>query len=246
MTPTEEQRLTDHERTYWWHIAKRRYLGTIVRRFGILSPGRPSWALDIGAGGCVGGEVFTPETRLVFAETALHPAFRNAAVPFRVVCLAEQLSFRSGVFDLVVAADVLEHIEEHAAAACEIARALRPGGQLLVTVPAHPTLFSSHDQALGHFRRYTWRGLRELMAGAGFRSAFSSALFAALLPAAILRRLLSPPGSAQPVSSYVEVPRWLNRLCIAWFGLEAFLMRFVRLPFGSSLCTLERNAGGAP
>ncbi len=63
------------------------------------------------------------------------------------------LPMRSGSIDLVVAFDVLEHILDDAAALREVERVLRPGGCLLVTVPADMDLWSAHDEAVGHVRR---------------------------------------------------------------------------------------------
>ncbi len=238
MSPEEEERLIEHERTYWWHVVKRLYCAAILRRFRVLAATPAPLVLDVGAGGGASDELFASGTRLVLAETGLHAGFRAAPSPFKVVCVAEHMPFRSGVFDLVVAADVLEHIEDDHAAAREIARILRPAAHALVTVPAYPSLFSSHDEALGHFRRYTRRTLREVLGSAGFRPRFVSALFASLLPAVALRRILSPRGAARPTSSYVEVFGWINRACTTWFRLEALALRFIRLPLGSSLCIL--------
>ncbi len=73
------------------------------------------------------------------------------------------LPFRDGSFNVVMASDVLEHIESDGEAVAEIARVLRPGGSAILSVPAHGWLFSQHDTALQHFRRYSKRAVRELL-----------------------------------------------------------------------------------
>ena len=81
---------------------------------------------------------------------------------------ATRLPVRDGALGLVVAFDVLEHIEDHEAAAAELFRGLMPGGTLLVAVPADMRLWSAHDEAVDHVRRYERDELRALVEAAGF------------------------------------------------------------------------------
>jgi SAM-dependent methyltransferase len=94
-------------------------------------------------------------------------ARRNAAASetwncsFRVAAIED---FRTEeVFDCVVATDVLEHIADDAAAFAQLVWLVKPGGTLLITVPAGPRLYGFHDESLGHFRRYTRRQLARLV-----------------------------------------------------------------------------------
>jgi SAM-dependent methyltransferase len=68
-------------------------------------------------------------------------------------------------FDFIYSLNVLEHIKEDQKAVADLARALRPGGRLLVFVPAFNFLFSDLDKKVGHYRRYTKRTLLELFIG---------------------------------------------------------------------------------
>lgn len=79
---------------------------------------------------------------------------------------APTLTAGEGTFDLVVCQNVLEHLPDHRAAMDAMARALRPGGWLVLLVPAHPRLFGSLDRRYGHCRRYTRELVRDLVAGA--------------------------------------------------------------------------------
>lgn len=82
---------------------------------------------------------------------------------------AEQaLSHLSMQFDTVVMADVLEHIEDDAITLKKIFNVIKPGGRLIIVVPAYPFLFCHSDEAEGHFRRYTRSGLKELIERSGF------------------------------------------------------------------------------
>jgi SAM-dependent methyltransferase len=74
---------------------------------------------------------------------------------------------RAGSADLVLCQNVLEHIDDERGAVADMAAALKPGGRLLLLVPAGPRLFGPLDEAYGHHRRYTRDHLRDLVAGAG-------------------------------------------------------------------------------
>ena len=92
--------------------------------------------------------------------------FRRLSSPVRVV---EDLDEVDGVFDLLIACEVLEHIEDDRRALSEWFERVAPGGRLLLTVPAHPRQFAASDAWAGHFRRYERSELLEKLKGAGFR-----------------------------------------------------------------------------
>jgi SAM-dependent methyltransferase len=80
---------------------------------------------------------------------------------------APSLSGREGTFDFALSQNVFEHIEDDHAAVAAVARALRPGGRLMILVPAHPRLYGPLDRAYGHYRRYTRERLRSVVERAG-------------------------------------------------------------------------------
>lgn len=80
----------------------------------------------------------------------------------------ERLPFDDGSFDLILATDVLEHVEDDRAAMRELRRVAGPGARLLATVPAYGWLWSRHDSDHHHFRRYTLRRLRGRLEAAGW------------------------------------------------------------------------------
>jgi len=124
---------------------------------------------------------------------------------------------------------------------------LRPGGVLLATVPAYPFLWSSHDEALGHRRRYRRTELRARVAAAGFEIALCSYVMASILPVAIVVRLAERvwrrEGPAE--SGYLTLPRPLNDLLARVVGLGGWLVPIMVLPFGLSIATVARRPSAA-
>jgi SAM-dependent methyltransferase len=164
MEATELRTLVEVEDRHWWYKERRSLLAKELRR--IPAPGS---ALDIGAAG--GGNTrvlrafgwqpvaleYAPTAALIARERGLNVIRADARV----------LPVRSGSMDLVTAFDILEHIEEDDHAAAEIARVLRPGATALIAVPADMALWSAHDEAVDHVRRYDRESLTTLIHKAG-------------------------------------------------------------------------------
>jgi SAM-dependent methyltransferase len=156
---------------------------------------------------------------------------------------ARRLPF-AGEWDVIGAFDVLEHIDDDAAALDSIHAALAPGGVLLVTVPQHPWLWSAVDEAAQHQRRYTRPLLRERLARAGFEILTTTSFVTTLLPLMVGSRLLERVRPApydemrehrtsEAIGGLLERPLMLER---------AAIRRGVRLPAGGSLVAVARRA----
>src|SRR5262245_4275924 len=166
-------------RRHPWEIARARFVLETLIGSGVLPPSPR--ILDVGAGDAfVAGLV---ASRLAGARVVAWDAHFSdrdleslAGLGFEVV--REQ---PKGPFDAVLLLDVLEHVEDDHGFLARIAAGSAPGAVFLVTVPAWPGLFSAHDLALGHFRRYTPAACRELLAKAGLTVRSSGGLFHALL-----------------------------------------------------------------
>lgn len=200
MEATEVRKLTELEDRHWWYRERRRLL---ARSVADLKPGR---ALDVGAAGGgntrvlrgLGWQVaaleYGEEGAQVCAERAL-PVLRGDAT---------RLPFEPGSLDLVVAFDVLEHIEDDKAAATGVFEALKPGGTFLVAVPADPRLWSAHDDAVGHVRRYTRETLTELLSSAGFELEPMQSWNVLLRPVVAMRRRSSTGSDLEHLNAVVN------------------------------------------
>ena len=201
MEGTEVRKLAALEDAHWWYRERRHLLGRMIDGL------RPGTALDIGAAG--GGN-----TRVLrsagWSVTALEYGAEGAEVAAErglsvVRGDATALPVDDASLDLVVAFDVLEHIVDDDTAVTEVRRALRPGGMFLVAVPADPKLWSDHDVAVDHVRRYTRETLRDVLERNGFEIASMTSWNVLLRPVVALRRRKASGSDLETVHPAVNL-----------------------------------------
>ncbi len=153
-----------------------------------------------------------------------------------------------GPFDCITLIDVLEHLDDDLNGLCELYSKLKPGGYLLMTVPAYPWLWSDHDVAVHHKRRYTRTTLEPVIAAAGFETARLSYYTSLLLPIMAAQRLgnrFKPKRrNASETPEYdVKVPFAPLNLAFgaAMRAERALLGRGVTMPAGGALVALLRR-----
>jgi SAM-dependent methyltransferase len=155
-------------------------------------------------------------------------------------------------FDLVGMFDVLEHLPDDERVLHQLAELVKPDGALLLTVPAHPSLWSYFDVASRHLRRYTTRGLTATLGAAGYRVEYLTEYMSLLFPAAWLGRRLVGWRHGRPAASAeqsrelahgeLRVIPVVNGLLGSLLAPEAPLIaRRWRLPLGTSLLALARR-----
>lgn len=228
------------EERHWWFVARRRILLSLLKRSIASKSGLE--ILDAGCGGGATMKSLGRYGRVLGMEISPQAAEYNREQGRRVVLgSVEEMPFPDDSFDLVLALDVIEHVSDDLGALKELFRVLRPGGSLLVTVPALRMLWSEHDVANGHYRRYTSGELGRRAKTAGLEVVdtgyFNTILFPAILAVRTLGRL-RPKNGASDVS---EVPKPLNSLLTAIFSLERHLVGRVKLPLGVSALCLARK-----
>jgi SAM-dependent methyltransferase len=227
------------DQKHFWYRARRNVIAAALGSVRARLP-QKAVALEVGCGAgavlpvladylvgavVVGVDPFSDGLHLAAARTGL-PMVRAAgdALPFAKV-------------DFIGAFDVLEHVDD--AKALHAAReALGPGGTLLVTVPAHPSLWSDFDVASGHLRRYTRGSLAGVLACAGFQVTYLTYFMSLLYAPARLRRSLSErePETLACVDAELSVGRFTNSLAYTLLLPEARAVRLRRrLPIGTSL-----------
>lgn len=244
-----EQQYHQLEEAHWWFAGRRDAIRKLIRSLHI-----PTTA-DILEIGCSGGPLqqlllsdgYTQLTGIDISEKAIALAQTRGLVNVSVMDGAH-LAFPDNSFDLLLASDVLEHIADEQQAAREWCRVLRPGGRMLVFVPAFQLLWTRHDEVNHHFRRYTGAHLRHVLRQAGLElertSYWNSALF---FPATAIRLLQRLPAvrSASAVShtgDLKQLPRWLNSLLSNLLKTENSLLQHMSLPVGVSVFAVARKA----
>jgi len=235
------------EDTYWWFVARRMIVRDLLARyrFSGLPTAKPR-ILDIGCGTGATLRILQAMGEVVGMDRSWEALrFCQQRGDHRLALgLGEKLPVATDSVEVITALDLLEHIADDGAAVKEFARVLRPGGVLLVTVPACPFLWSEHDEALDHIRRYRATRLRHLLLEAGLRVERLSPLIAALLlPIALLRLLqrLRPRREGTPQTAFIEPPPIINFALIWLLRLEGkWLLRF-NFPLGVSLMAIARK-----
>lgn len=145
-------------------------------------------------------------------------------------------------YDLIACFDVLEHLPNDQAVLYNLNQALKPGGYLVFTVPAYAWLFSSHDRALQHYRRYSRQQLQQRLQQANFTIAHLSYWNSCLLPAIIPWRLFKKISHAPARSDTQAIHPWLNALLYRLLLAETKLVqKGWRWPWGLSLVGLARK-----
>jgi SAM-dependent methyltransferase len=201
------------EDTHWWYKERRVVLGRELRR---LTPGR---AVDVGA--AAGGNTRVLQAHgwqaLALEYTADGAEIAHGRGVPVVRGDALRLPVGSECVDLVVYYDVLEHIEDDKLATAEMFRALKPGGTALIAVPADPRMWSAHDEAVSHVRRYTRQGLVGLVESAGFEIEDVRSWNVLLKPVAVWHRRKNRGSDHQ------ELPRAWNSV-LGWIvALERYV-----------------------
>jgi SAM-dependent methyltransferase len=157
---------------------------------------------DIGGGnGYVAKAILEAGRDVVLVEPGISGArnARNRGVPVVVCASLETARFAPGSLSAASLFDVLEHIEDDEAFLQALCRLLKPGGRVYLTVPAYNALWSHHDDAAGHFRRYTRAGLAQVLESSGFSVDYASYFFRPLpIPVFLLRSLPQKLGIGKP------------------------------------------------
>ena len=228
------QQMAELDDRHWWYRARRRILADLIRREAKLP--RDARILEIGCGtghnlpmlsgfGHVDGLELDDEAASL-SEARLGRAILRSPLP--------KLAGVSDDYDLIGAFDVIEHIDDDHAALAAIATKLKPGGKFMMTVPAHPWMWTAHDVANHHKRRYSKRALRALIDGSPMRLQKIGYFNSLLFPLAVADRAAAKlRGKDDGNVSLPPTP--LNSALEAVFGAERYLVGRLPLPPGLSL-----------
>lgn len=222
---------------HWWFAGRRAIVTALLRRF---APAGTQRLLEIGCG--TGSNLamlqrFGTVDAVEPDDGARAIAAARSGIAIRGGFMPHGVDLPDAAYDVITLLDVLEHIDDDSGTLALLRRKLAPGGRLLLTVPSAPWMWSAHDLAHHHHRRYTWPQLRERLRSAGFRvchhSHFNTLLYPLIAAARLAGRLTGKDGGDDALPS-----RPLNHLLEGVFGAERLWVGWARVPFGVSLAVV--------
>ena len=228
-------RMAELDELHWWYRARREVLAALIERRARLDGHAKLLEIGCGTGhnipmlqrfGVVDAIEIDQDAR-AFAERRLGRPVSSAPLPS-----LEGVKRRH--YDLIAALDVIEHIDDDVAAVAAIADCLKPGGRLLVTVPAHPWMWSAHDVANHHKRRYSKRALTQLIEGSPLKLEAIGYFNSLLFPLAMVARFAGKATGKEDSDDKLP-PKPANYLLERIFAAERRLIGNVPLPPGLSL-----------
>jgi SAM-dependent methyltransferase len=235
------ERMAELDEQHWWFVARRRILASLIRR-SVRLPKRAR-VIEVGCGTGHNLEMLGQFGRLDACEldaVARGMASDRLGRPVLEARLPDLSMFPMAGYDLVALLDVLEHVPDDVESLKAIRMLLRPGGALLLTVPANKWMWTAHDVAHHHFRRYSRRHLARVIREAGFEvqllSYFNTLLFPLIAAARIAGKLRGKDQADDAMPG-----RLVNALLNKVFGLEAGMIGRVPMPFGVSLVAVLRR-----
>jgi SAM-dependent methyltransferase len=239
----EYTKMYEHEDRYWWFVGRRNLALRLLQKY--KDSVKPT-VLDLGCGtGVVLRELTTWASPVGFdmSDQALGYC-RQRKIHNLVRGNGEVLPFEKDSFDAIVGLDIYEHIADDRAAFSESLRVLRPGGIVVLSVPAFQALWGPHDVALHHHRRYRAAEVRERLRTAGFEPVRVGYSVFFLFPIVVLWRFAEKRKKGPAKASLVGVPGWANRILVAIQNVEALLISGINLPWGSSVIAVGRKPKG--
>lgn len=233
------------EETHWWFVGRRRILRSLVQRYLPEVARHRKRICELGCG-CGGNLAVWADAHDIQGVDCMPPALQYARQRFgdrvRFGRLPDELPVQRESVDVVLLADVLEHIEDDRASAQGALSLLRPGGILVATVPAYQWLYAPRDAQHHHFRRYAKRRFRGLFDLPDARVELLSHYNTLLFPPAMAARLASRLLPATSSEGDLRIPpKWINLALTSLFAGEAKWIPRSVLPFGLSLVAVVRK-----
>jgi SAM-dependent methyltransferase len=227
-------RMATLEDSHWWFVGRRGIVATMIDRFVTLPTNGRVLEAGCGTGGNLGMlSRYGMLQAFEHDKIARDIAQEKSGMAIESGSLPGMVPYESETFGIILLLDVLEHIEDDVGALAALRERLAADGRVLVTVPAFPALWSSHDETHHHYRRYTRRSLAEVAEAAGFEVERLMYFNFLLLPVAVAVRWLKVITGSHTPDDSMPAP-WLNALLRRVFGAERYIVGRVPIPAGLS------------
>lgn len=238
-------RLQRTELHHWWFVARRKIIFDLILMQ--LPQHHRTQILDVGCGtGCniqkLNSHGYNNVIGLDISQAALR--FCQTQNVKKTVCGdVILLPFPDNSFDMSLALDLIEYVQDDLAALKELARILKPGGSLVIFAPAYKFLWSFHDEAKHHIRRYEINDLQSKMQQAGLSITKLTYANTFLFPLVFAERIITRVmGRPKYINSEDDLhPSWSSMFLRNTFAFESSLLRHIDFPFGVSIICIARK-----
>ncbi len=232
---------------HWWYRGRRRIIRAELDRLA-LAPGARILDAGCGSGRTLEELVDYGEVQGIELDPAAAEVATSRGLGEVRIGRLEEMPWEDSQFDLITCLDVIEHTPDDRVTLRELRRVSKPGAFLLVTVPAYQGLWSTHDVANHHYRRYSRGRMRAAAGEAGWRVRRMTSFNGLLLGPAAAVRLAERRRLRQPVADHKPNltlgPEWLNAVFEQPLRLEARWLAGGRsMPAGLSLLAVLENPG---
>lgn len=225
---------------HWWWLSRKNIIDKFLEKFS--KDKKKLKILDYGSGTGINTEILKKYGEVFIYEP--HLAARNFSISkYKYLTILDNNKNSKDKFDIILLADVLEHIKDHNEEIALIKDLLSQDGRLLITVPAHKYLFTKKDESLQHYRRYTKPELFNLLNQNQFEieflSYFNFFLSMIIIPITLFYKIIK----LSHIEKVESVPnKFINKLFYFIFSFEKyFLSNKIKLPYGISLIAVAKK-----
>ncbi len=236
MKTVDIQDLEKLEKKHWWHISKREAILSCAKKFAKKS----DYVLEIGAGSGSLLSALAPFGKPVAVDMSEAAIVACQSKGIKETYLAKFEDFTTDKkFGVIIAADIIEHIENDREAIAKIKNLLEPGGICIIHVPAFQFLYSYWDKRMGHYRRYSLPAIKNLLTSAGFDIELATYRLEFFMPLVALFRKITKPSEK---SDFDQIS-FMNGIFLTISRLELFFINnlSINMPFGLSVLLIARK-----
>lgn len=232
------------EKHHWWFRVRRNIIFWLIQKYDISKTAK---IFDFGCGsGYLAGELQKMGYNASGSDTSREAIeFGRQQGIKNIEAVQPDEMPQDGGFDVILALDVIEHIKDDVWAIKGLEKALKPGGVLIITVPAYQWMWGVQDEVAHHFRRYTMSGLADVVKRSGGLRIVQKTYFNTFLfpPIAIVRGLSKCFNLKERESDFDISSRFLNGLFYFIFNLEIYFLELFSFPFGVSILFILKKNG---
>ena len=226
-----------NQKKHWWFQARKEIIDQIISNINLK---KNINILDFGAGSGVNLDMLRKHGLVDIHEQNKYARTAIKKQNKKIKNLYSTLKIKRNFYDLILMADVIEHVKQPKKLLKNLKKFLKKDGLILITVPAYQFLFNKKDEALGHYRRYNKKSLKNELKKFEIKniSYFNTFLCVPIVIMTLLNKFLK----IDYIKKVETTPNFiLNKLCYVIFAAEKYFIKYFNLPFGISIYVLVKN-----